>query len=133
MGRPSLYTPEVAALICERLEGGESLRTICSAEDMPDRGTVNRWLSVYDDFATKYARARVFQADLLEEDMADIEDRTLSGELDPAAARVVLGSKQWRAAKLAPKVYGDKQQIEHSGAIDLAGAVLAARKRAGKE
>jgi len=100
---------------------------------MPDRTTVNRWLSVYDDFASKYARARVIQADHLQEDMADIEDRTLSGEIDPAAARVVLGSKQWRASKLAPKIYGDKQQVEHSVSDTLAQTILAARKRSGKE
>lgn len=49
--------------------------------------------------------------------MSDIEDRTLSGSIDPAAARVVLASKQWRAAKLAPKRYGDKLAI--GGADDM--------------
>ena len=48
--------------------------------------------------------------------MADIEERTLSREIDPAAARAVLASKQWRAAKLNPKKYSDK--VLHAGDPD---------------
>lgn len=117
MSRPSDYSAETAERICASLMDGQSLRRICADEDMPDRRTIYRWMQAYPDFATKCAHARVIQADSIEEDMADIEDRTLSGELDPAAARAVLSSKQWRAAKLAPKKYGDKLAI--GGADDL--------------
>jgi hypothetical protein len=116
-GRPSDYTEELVQTICQQLMAGKSLRRICEAEGMPDRVTVHRWMADKPDFATKYAHARIIQADALEEDMAEIEDKTLDGILDPAAARVVLGSKQWRAAKLAPKKYGDKLDLQHSGAV----------------
>lgn len=86
---------------------------------MPDRTTVMRWLAIHDDFAAKYASARAMQADYLEEEMAEIEDRTLAGEVDPAAARAVLGSKQWRAAKLAPKKYGDKLDVDVKGTLTV--------------
>lgn len=46
--------------------------------------------------------------------MADLEERVLSGELEPAAARVVLESQRWRAIKVAPLVYGDKVDHTHS-------------------
>ena len=64
------------------------------------------------------AKPAVRQADYIVEDCASIEDRTIAGEINPAAARAVLASKQWRAAKLAPKKYGDKLQL--GGADDLA-------------
>lgn len=113
------YSQAVADEICERIAEGHSLRSICASDEMPDRRTVMRWLAAEEDFATKCARARVLQADVLEEDMAAIEDKTLSGEVDPVAARVVLSSKQWRASKLAPKKYGDKLDVEHKGTFSV--------------
>lgn len=111
MSRPSDYTPELADYICEQVMDGKSLRGICAADDMPNRSTVFRWLTEHQDFATKYARARVVQAEYLLDEMVEIEDATINEQLDPAAARAVLGSKQWRAAKLAPKKYGDRLDL----------------------
>ena len=56
------------------------------------------------------------QAEALECDMAEIERDTLTGVIDSKAANVVLSSKRWRAAKLAPKKYGDKITTELTGA-----------------
>lgn len=110
-GRPSSFTQEIADEICNAMISGMSLRAICSAEDMPDRTTVLRWMGSDEEFASKCARARILQADALEEEMSDIEEKTLTGQIDPTAARVVLSSKQWRASKLAPKRYGDRLAI----------------------
>lgn len=132
MGRPSKYTDKLADEICERIASGESLRAICRGDGMPARMTVLRWLNSNDDFVSKCARAREIGADALEEDMVDIERDTLSGKLDPAAARVVIASKQWRAAKHAPKKYGDKQTVELTGDVTLAARLAEARKIVGK-
>ena len=114
-GRPTVYNEKLGEAILERLMDGESLRRICMKPNMPHRATVLRWMGSIEGFATKSAHARVIQADALMDDMADIENQTLAGKLDPAAARAVLSSKQWRAAKLAPKKYGDRHVLEHSG------------------
>ena len=78
---------------------------------MPSRQTVHDWMATNPDFLAKCARAREEQADFIVEDCIDIEDKTLSGDYNPAAARAVLASKQWRASKLAPKKYGDKLAV----------------------
>ena len=57
-GRPTKYTPELAEGILERLSSGESLTSICAAEEMPKRTTVVKWQGQHDTFATLYARAR---------------------------------------------------------------------------
>jgi hypothetical protein len=115
-GRPSLYSEELAQSICDRLIEGESLRGICSSIGMPHRVTVIRWMALNADFATKCARARDEQADLMDDRILDIADKTERGEIDPAAARVVISALQWRASKLKPKKYGDK--IELSGKVE---------------
>ena len=112
-----MYPPEVRQTIVDRIANGESLRAICESEGMPGKSTVMEWLEADADFRTKYARAREAQADVMFDGMADIESDVLSGVLKPDAAKVVLWSRQWRAEKLKPKVYGAKLDLNHSGAV----------------
>ena len=95
------------------------MRNVCQADDMPDRGTVRRWQLENPDFAAKCARAREEQAEHHHEEMDDIESRVLSGDLEPAAANVVLSNKRWRMSKLSAKVYGDKLDLNHSGSVTV--------------
>src|ERR671921_110000 len=76
-GRPSLYTDELAAEICERLASGESLNAICRDEHMPTRQAVHEWIA--DNragFGDKYARVREIQADHYADKIAEIADET---------------------------------------------------------
>lgn len=101
----------VRASICEQLSQDMSLKEICAQPGMPGRGDVYREMDADEGFRTRCARARISQAESIADDLAGIEARTLRGEIDPAAARVVLASKQWRASKLSPKKYGDKLDL----------------------
>lgn len=109
------HSEELENEICDRIAEGESLRAICQDDNMPGRRTVMEWIETNEAFRAKYARARVQQAEWLNDDMAEIEESVLRGRLDTKAAQVVLGSKQWRAAKLAPKRYGERIASEISG------------------
>jgi hypothetical protein len=129
MGRPSGFTQEVADAICERLAEGESLRSICAGDDMPNKATVFRWLAAHKEFSDQYARAREAQADALFDEILDIADdgrndtytdedgneRTNQDVI--ARSRLRVDSRKWMAGKLRPKVYGDKLAV--GGADDL--------------
>jgi len=41
-----------------RIADGDSLRTICSGVDFPNRSTVFKWLSSQPEFSDQYAHAR---------------------------------------------------------------------------
>lgn len=65
MARPSVYTPEIVAEICNRLEQGTPLEEICRDEGMPSSRAVYDWLSaehrpecVPESVAADIARAR---------------------------------------------------------------------------
>lgn len=139
-GRPSEYNETVAAAITERIADGESLRSICSDEAMPAKSTVFKWLSQNKDFADQYARAREEQAETLASEIvaiADEECTTVRADKHPgtkadgesgdvevvfdstavARNRLRVDARKWVAAKLKPKVYGDK--VEHSGAVGI--------------
>jgi hypothetical protein len=115
MGRPSSYSDEIAEAICERLASGESLRSICRDNDMPGRQTVLDWLEADAGFRARYARAREHQADYLDEKMQEVADEATAANVHVARLRVA--TMQWRASKLAPKRYGDKLDLNHSGTV----------------
>lgn len=109
MGRPSKYSPKLADEICERIADGESLKSICNDEHMPNKATVFRWLSD-EAFRDKYERARDAQADALADEIVDIADGD-GEESDPQRDRLRVDARKWVAAKLKPKKYGDKSLI----------------------
>ena len=76
VGRPSLYTETLAANICQRLAEGETLRSVCRDEAMPDKATILRWLADKKkaDFRDQYAHARDMQADALFDEALEIAD-----------------------------------------------------------
>lgn len=113
------FTIELAETILGRIADGESLRAICRDEGYPSRQTVLRWLWGESEeanawnFVAKYARAREAQGDLMDDRIME-EAEAVTPE-SAAAVRVRVDAFKWRASKLKPKVYGDKQQHEHSG------------------
>ena len=119
----------VDALLVQ-IETGKSMREVCRMDGMPDHGTVIRWMRDDAGLATKYARARMAQADVLFDRMEAVEEAVSAGTMDSHAARVVLDSMRWRASKLAPKVYGDRLDVSVSDTrISISGALQAAQAR----
>ena len=132
-GRPSSYTDETAAKICERLALGESLREICRDEKMPSQRSVFRWLLDEENevFRQQYARAREIQAEAIFDEILEIADdgsndwmerRLPSGETVEVVnqehiqrSRLRIDSRKWMAGKLQPKKYGDKLDITSGG------------------
>jgi hypothetical protein len=122
-------TAMVDALLVQ-IETGKSMREVCRMDGMPDHGTVIRWMRDDAALATKYARARMAQADVLFDRMEAVEEAVSAGTMDSHAARVVLDSMRWRASKLAPKVYGDRLDVQVSDTrISISGALQAAQSR----
>lgn len=122
-GRPSTYNEEIADQICSELAMGKSLRTICSAPNMPGRETVFRWLRQKDIFRDQYARAKAEAADALFEDILDIADDA-SGDYDEEGrfrpenvqrARLRIDARKWMMARMKPKRYGDQVDLNVGG------------------
>lgn len=130
-GRPSTFTADIAATICERIAEGESLVQICRDANMPHRSTVFDWLARDKEFADRYARAREAQADAIFEGILDIADDgrndwmaansddeeawKLNGE-HVQRSKLRVDARKWIAARLAPKKYGDRVTQELTGA-----------------
>lgn len=124
LGRPSDYNQEIANSICGLIACGESLRAVCRMEGMPDKTTVLRWLSKFEDFRTQYREAKSESQDAVVEQIFDILDEVpaphpVTGAVDAGAvtwAKNRADARKWYLAKIAPKKYGDRIQQEHTGA-----------------
>jgi hypothetical protein len=121
LGRPSSFTPKIAAEICDQIIEGKSLIKICEQDDMPGRRTILTWLDTNEDFQRQYARARELQADTMAEMILD-EAKSVTNET-AQAARVKIDALKWRASKLLPKRYGDRVEAVHDVQVGMDPAV----------
>lgn len=125
-GRPTIYTPELAERICELVAiNPMGLPRLCSKySEIPHYDTIKAWRRSRPEFSSKYAEAKQFQAEILAESIEDVCDeldlctfvdehgnkRIDSGLV--AQARLKVDSRKWTASKLAPKIYGDRKELE---------------------
>jgi transposase-like protein len=113
-GRPSDYSDELAATICEQVSAGKALRDVCREKDMPSPSSVYLWLSKYAEFSDLYARAKENRAHVLLEEIIDISDE----EGDPVRNRLRVDARKWAAGKMNARHYGDKLAVGGDRAMD---------------
>lgn len=111
VGRPSSYTPKIAAEICERLAMDESLASICRSKGMPTVTCVYRWRDAIPQFREDYARARTDQGHTVADVIGDIRKQILSGEVAPDVGKAAADLAKWEASRRAARDYGDKQLV----------------------
>lgn len=128
MSRPSSYTPERAEEICDRLENGESLRSICRSPGMPSVRTVLRWADERQDFADEYRRAREAAGEYLDDEINEIQKTAIDKD-SAHAARVRITALQWRASKQAPRKFGDRLDLQVTPDFDLANELQQRREK----
>jgi hypothetical protein len=123
IGRPSKYTPELAAEICERLSDGEPLRQICRDDHMPAWTAIYAWAAQDKVLSERIAQAREQGYDAIAEDLLAIADTPLMGEEETSSSngltitrKDMLGHRKLQIetrlkllAKWNPKKYGDRQ------------------------
>lgn len=134
IGRPSDYTPELAAKICAELAAGVSLRTVCLADEMPCTATVFVWFRKHPEFLEQYERAKAECADALVEEMLDIADDGTNDWMEKHSkegenigwqvngehvqrSRLRVDTRKWAASKLKPKKYGDRLDLNPDPAL----------------
>lgn len=130
VGRPSEYTKEIGDRICAELGFGNSLRTVCGAEDLPSFQTVFSWLRKYPDFLEQYTRACHERSEAMAEDILDISDdgtndwmevgrgdnkRTVVDNEAVQRSKLRVDTRKWLMSKMIPKKYGDKIDMTTNG------------------
>lgn len=126
--RKTGFSHDLLELILDRVANGESLSSICDAEDMPTRKTFFQWVKENPGIQAQYEFAIQMRADKLAEDIlaiaddgtgdtytdADGNERTNHDVV--ARSRLRVDARKWLASKMAPKKYGERIQQEVTGA-----------------
>lgn len=111
--------------IIERVVNSELLKDAAVAEGMSIT-TFHKVLGSERELAMSYARAKEIRADLLaDEALAIVDDETK----DANRARNQMTMRQWLAAKLAPKTYGERIDLNVSATMSVVDALAEARQR----
>jgi hypothetical protein len=79
---------------------------------MPDITTIYDWKRRNADFARQYALAMEDRGASYGDRLSDLVEEVLAGEYEVDRARLAIDTLKWTAARLAPKQYGDKQQVD---------------------
>ncbi len=108
--RPNPLDPGILDRICEGLIEGESMKAVCEPEDMPHFTMVYREMAKNPDFASAIARAREAQQEAIIDSTIDLADAATPETVH--VAKLQIWARQWRAAKLAPKKYSEKFDID---------------------
>lgn len=128
-GRPSKYSPELAAEICERLSNGEPLRQICRDDHMPAWQKIYEWMNKDDELGEAgtglsgaIARARQQGYEAIAEECLLIADnpqfgqkQVMSDQGTSTTVEDMLGHRKLQIetrlkllAKWDPKRFGDR-------------------------
>ena len=116
IGRPSIYSFELAKKLCGYLAAGDSLRKACKRPGMPSRDTVRLWLIEHEDFARIHAVALDLQAATWADEIRDSAEGPTSAKADNSVRvqrdRLKLDALKWLLSKLKPKTYGDRLHLD---------------------
>lgn len=136
-----MYTVEEAEAICRHIAEGNSLVKYCK-DNKRDYSAIIKWMNNNPDFAKNYAHAREEQAEYLASEIMVLCDEKPPLIIDKNGNKCIdngwvtnqknrIEARKWAAAKLKPRVYGDKQQLEVTGkdGEPLSMRIIAAQQR----
>ena len=118
--RNPIYTTELASALCDEIATStKGLKTICAMDGMPALTTVIRWLRENDEFKKLYAEAKTMQQEMEIDDLKSISDGDDEDDMIKVNRdKLKIHARMWLAAKLLPKKYGDKLDLNHGGQSD---------------
>ena len=126
MGRPKIdYNPELAEEICYAVScSSYGIKKLCKLnKHWPSHETVYRWLAMEKEFSDLYARAKRLQIEVIIDEVLEIADDTSRDNVineDGKSiidhehinrSRLKIDTRKWLAAKLCPRLYGDKEEF----------------------
>lgn len=135
-GRPTIYTEELAQLICERVASCTTgLSILCKTyDDLPSPDTIYQWRHKNKDFSERYLKARRCQSHFLAEQVKDIaeetrdyiyEDEKGARKIDAgivALQKFRMNANTWLASRIDPENYGERvineNKNENAGNIE---------------
>ena len=116
IGRPTVYSDELARVICKRISDGEHISTLIEDGLISSNGTFYRWQEANPAFREAVERAQEARAELWADELIEIADNPL---LDPNDRRIRVETRWKVIGSLLYRRYGVKQQVDINQRIDV--------------
>jgi hypothetical protein len=126
VARHTEYTDEIAREICDAIaSSSKSLAALCKDHPhWPDKSGIAKWRIRYPKFRAMYEEAKINQVECYVDEIVEIADDSTSDTLIKtdkqgneyetcnsewiARSRLRVDTRKWMAARLCPRLYGDK-------------------------
>ena len=121
--RPTKFTPELGEKICELIACGWLMKDAAGHLGIPAE-TVCRWVVKHETFRETYAVARGQRTEIWAEEIIEIADDAardyttdkhghfIFDSENVHRARLQIELRKWQMARLDPRLWGDRQQID---------------------
>ena len=125
MGKTTEYTPQLVEEICYAVScSSYGIKKLCKLnKHWPSHDTIYRWLAMEKEFSDLYARAKRLQIEVIVDEILEIADDTSNDSVINEEdgkftidhehinrSRLRIDTRKWLAAKLCPRLYGDKDE-----------------------
>lgn len=115
--------------VCDAIGDGTPLRAIAQDAGV-SIGSLLTWIESDADRSARVRDSRAAMAKYWDERSEQVLE-TAGDEFELKKAKELSHHYRWRATKIAPREYGNLQQVEHSGKIGLEDLVASASREAG--
>ena len=134
MARPhktnSKKTPETVEQFLDYIRNGRSCAQACRQPGMPSSKTIESWVKADSAFAAAYEQAKEDRGTYYGELVAEVALAGLQGKYkDSAMLRAAIDGLKWSAARMAPKAFGDRINVEHGAQTSYVEALRGVQQR----
>ena len=121
--RPTKFSAELAEKICELVACGWLMKDAARHFGIPPE-TVCRWVVRHEDFRQAYTVARAQRTEIWAEECIEVADdgsrdyttdkhgRRIFDSENVHRARLRIDARKWQMARLDPRLWGDRQQVD---------------------
>jgi hypothetical protein len=114
----------ISKYICSQVAKGRSLAKIIEEKKdlllregenpdiFPSYSTYLKWLMNYDEVRNHYQQAKLDGADYLADEIIEIADEPVRGMDQVSRNKLRIDTRKWIAAKLKPRTYGERTQVD---------------------
>lgn len=106
------WSDELVTDICDHIATGKSLIDVARLQGYPSRDSMYRQMLRDPEFAARIARAREAQQHHEADKIVELADNATTENWQ--VVKLQMAARQWRAAKMNPRNYGDKLDLTSS-------------------
>lgn len=114
MARLTEYNLDMAKEVCQLVQDGMNVKAALKTNDaFPSFPTWCKWKRENSELLNLYVNAIQDKAEGVDCSIDETIEELRDGKIEPSAANVIIQTYKWKASKYYPKMFGDKQEIDH--------------------